>query len=371
MCDWFLPGYLAGGPIQSIASLTKHLQDDIEFKIITSDRDFKTNKPYSNVKLNEWTVFEGRSVFYVSSENMNSRFILNLIKHTSHDTLYLNSLFSVFFTIYPLIWKRQNKITSKIVIAPRGMLRNNALSIKPIKKKLFITIAKVIGLFKNVHWQSTSAEETAEIKTKIGNTISISEVSNLPSFINQHIEYIEKKENILKLVYIGRIVGVKNLNFAIDILKEVKNCDIIFDIYGPKEDMTYWDKCQSNSTLLPNNIHFKYKSILNPNEISSTIQRYHALFLPTKTENFGHIIAETLQNSRLVIISDQTPWKNLKNNHVGIDINLKNKEQFVNSIEQFAKLNQTEFDKMIQNCQTFINEKINIEHIKQDYLKLF
>lgn len=371
MCDWFLPGYLAGGPIQSIASLTKHLQDDVDFKIITSDRDFKTKNSYSNVKLNEWTVFEGRNVFYISQENMNSKFILNVIKHTPHDVLYLNSLFSIFFTIYPLTWKVQNKITSKIIIAPRGMLQSNALSVKPIKKKLFLIIAKSLGLFKNVHWQSTSSEETKEIKTKIGNNICISEISNLPSNTHQQTEFIEKKENVLKLFFIGRIVDVKNLNFAIDVLKDVKHCEIFFDVYGPKEDLIYWNKCQNNSTLLPNHIHFKYKSVLKPNEISTTIKQYHALFLPTKTENFGHIISETIQNSRLVIISDQTPWKNLKNKRVGVDINLKNKDQFINSIEQFAGLNQIEFDRMIQNCHSFINEKLNIENIKQDYLKLF
>ena len=33
LCDWFLPGYLAGGPIQSIATLTQQLGNDIDFKI--------------------------------------------------------------------------------------------------------------------------------------------------------------------------------------------------------------------------------------------------------------------------------------------------------------------------------------------------
>ncbi|MBK8369616.1 MAG: hypothetical protein IPL10_20170 [Bacteroidetes bacterium] len=64
---------MAGGPIQSIATLTKQLGNDIDFKITTTDRDFKSNKPYDNVKVNEWTNFEGRDVFYVSPENDESR----------------------------------------------------------------------------------------------------------------------------------------------------------------------------------------------------------------------------------------------------------------------------------------------------------
>ena len=136
LCDWFLPGYLAGGPIQSIATLTQQLGNDLNFKIITSDRDLKSNKAYDGIKTNEWTQFEGRHVFYVSPENMNSDFILNLIQCTKHDVIYINSLYSKLFTVFPLQWKKQHKINAEIVLAPRGMLRDKALAVKPIKKQI-------------------------------------------------------------------------------------------------------------------------------------------------------------------------------------------------------------------------------------------
>ena len=90
LCDWFLPGYLAGGPIQSIATLTKQLSNDVNFKIITTDRDFNADAAYKTIELNCWTTFDGRSVFYVSPENLNSEFILKIIQDTPHDALYLN-----------------------------------------------------------------------------------------------------------------------------------------------------------------------------------------------------------------------------------------------------------------------------------------
>ena len=36
------------------------------------------------------------------------------------------------------------------------------------------------------------------------------------------------------------------------------------------------------------------------------------LILPTKGENFGHVIAESLSASLPVIISQNTPWRNLQ-----------------------------------------------------------
>ena len=370
LCDWFLPGYLAGGPIQSIASLTQQLGNDIDFKIITTDRDFKSNESYKNIRINEWTVFEGRTVFYVSPENMNPEFLLKLIRNTSHDTIYLNSLFSINFAINPLKWKLQRKINSKIIIAPRGMLGDGALAIKPIKKKIFLMFAKLFGLFKNVHWQSTSAQETTEIKKCIGQSVKIIEASNFPN-IAKEIKTVEKKEGELKLVFISRISEKKNLNFAIKVLKEIKESKIIFDVYGPIEDEIYWNVCQENAKLLPKNVNFNYKGVLMPQQIGETISQYHSLFLPTQNENYGHIIVETLQHARPVILSDQTPWRNLGKEQVGFDIALNDKNKFILAIDSLTHLSQLEFESMSKTCIAYINCQLNIENIKAKYLELF
>jgi glycosyltransferase involved in cell wall biosynthesis len=370
LCDWFLPGYLAGGPIQSIANLTQELSDEFNFKIITTDRDFKSDKAYENITLNEWTNFENRTVFYVSPENLNEPFLLALIKNTPHDVIYLNSLFSKHFTINVLKWKAKHKINSTIILAPRGMFSNGALAIKPLKKKLFFSYANFLKLFNTICFQATTKQEASEIKQRMGNNVLIKEVSNLPHVINE-IETIEKNINEVRLFSISRISSIKNINYAIQILKEIKTLNITFDIYGPIEDEAYWETCLENSKTLPNNIRFNYKGIVHPNQIGFTISKYHALFLPTQNENFGHIIVETLQYGRPVIISNQTPWQNLENESVGFDISLTNKQKFIEAIEKLSELNQDEFNTITTKCVSYINAKLNLEDIKKQYIKLF
>jgi glycosyltransferase involved in cell wall biosynthesis len=370
LCDWFLPGYLAGGPIQSIATLTQHLGNDVHFKIITTDRDFHSNTAYKNIEIDTWTVFEGREVFYVSPENMNPEFILQLITTTTHDKLYLNSLFSRFFTVYPLKWKQQGKISSEIILAPRGMLGDGALAIKPLKKKLFLISAACFGLFKEVKWQSTSAQETAEIKKRIGKDAAVFEISNLPKPAGP-LKSLDKEKGLLNLCFISRISEKKNLNFAIDVLKEVKDLHIRFDVYGPVEDDAYWNNCLHNSTQLPAGIIFGYKGSLKPEEIGATVNNYHALFLPTQNENYGHIIVETLQQNRPVILSDQTPWRDLQKEGVGFDLSLYTKSDFVKAVISLAQLNCKEFEVMSHACSTYIHKQLNIEAIKAAYIKLF
>jgi hypothetical protein len=371
LSDWFLPGYKAGGPIQSIANLVAHLHEEFKIKIITTDRDFKSNQVYDSITSDEWLNLYGVEIYYISLDNLHSNYILNLIQSTPHDLLYLNSLFSKYFAVMPLRWKKKGLINSKIVLAPRGMLRKTALAVKPIKKKLFLRYAKIYKLFQNITWQSTSKEETFEIKKEIGVKINVVQVSNFPSAI-KHIQAIEKKPFQLKLCFIARIVDIKNLSFAIDVLMKVNHrFDVLIDVYGPAEDEVYFALCQEKAEHLPKNISYNYKGALPSDLVDLTLANYHALFLPTQTENFGHVIVQSLQNGRPVIISDNTPWKNLSQHEAGFDINLTTLKEFVSAIEAMAELPDEDYRIMSKASKLYINQQLNIDEIKAKYLELF
>ena len=83
------------------------------------------------------------------------------------------------------------------------------------------------------------------------------------------------------------------------------------------EDHEYWSKCIALITQLPKNVVVTYKKELAFNEVQTTISNYHALFLPTLNENFGHSIVESLLSGCPAIISDQTPWDDLEKNNAG------------------------------------------------------
>lgn len=366
-----MPGYKAGGPIQSVANLSAHLKEEFNLKIITTDRDFKSTKPYDSVELNKWININGIEVYYIGIDDLHSDFVLKLIQNTAHNILYLNSLFSKYFAVLPLRWKKKGLINSKVIIAPRGMLRKTALAVKPIKKKLFLRYAKIYKLFQDITWQSTSNEETFEIKKEIGTKVNVVQVSNFPSAIKP-IKAIDKKVFNLKLCFIARIVDIKNLSFAIDVLMKVNKQFIIeFDVFGPVEDESYFLLCDNKSKLLPKHINYTYKGELPSEVVDDSLSNYHALFLPTQTENFGHIIVQAFQNGRPVIISDNTPWKSLSQHQVGFDINLSSLPDFVSAIETMAELPEEDYKLMCQSSLRYIHQKLNIEMIKQDYLKLF
>jgi len=291
--DWYLPGYKAGGPIQSCANLVDHLKQDFNFKIVTRNTDYCETVPYKMVKSNEWNVIEENTqIYYFSGDKLTKRNIYELIQQTKYDAVYLNGVFSYFFTIVPLLYFRKNR-GNNVVVAARGMLASGALAIKSRKKQLFLKFAKLLGLFKQVLFHATNESEKQDILKAMGKRSNIKIAGNLSKKIAlEHFEQKNKAAGKLKLVNIARIAPEKNLRFALEILCEVKDT-VEFDFYGPIYEENYFNECKSVIEKLPHNISATYMGVLPNTEVNQTLKKYDAMLMPTLGENFGHIILES------------------------------------------------------------------------------
>ncbi len=342
--DWYLPGYKAGGPIRSCANMIDQLKDKYYFSIITRDTDFGETKAYSNIKSNQWNeIDEYHRVYYVSNDQLTKQFIKTKIEESSN-TIYLNSLFSKFFTIYPLQFAKN--LNKKIVLAPRGMLGLGALSIKPLKKKVFITGSKIIGLFKNVTWHASAEKEKYEIENVFGKNAKIKIAQNL--LPKKEITFYEKvkSENHVNLFFLSRIAVNKNLEQVLNTIEKVDSqYHINLRLIGPIEQENYWLHCKNkiNELNKKNNIKIEQLGPIPNSQIASILKDQHFLFLPSYSENFGHAVIESFTAFCPVILSDQTPWRNLLPEKLGWDIALKDEFGFINAVETAAKMNQEEF----------------------------
>ena len=76
--------------------------------------------------------------------------------------------------------------------------------------------------------------------------------------------------------------------------------------------MAYWEKCQRIIDDLPENIQVKYNGTIGHEKVVREMASHDLFFLPTLGENFGHVIFEALAAGCPILISDQTPWRNLE-----------------------------------------------------------
>ena len=331
--------------------------------ICTNNHDFGDDKPYKDIVFDKVTKYQEYNVVYLSKMDKNS--ISKVIKDFEPDILYLNSFFSKTTQLVMLL----NKFTfkKKLVVAPRGELQENALNIKKTKKLVYLFIYKLFGLYKNTYFHSTDAIETKSIKE----LFQIDNITQLQNAVKiRNFEPLTKNANELKIIFVSRIARKKNLLFALKLLQNLDE-NIIFDIYGPKEDREYWNECQSIIDELPANIHVSYKGSLTQSEIVNKMREYHCFLFPTLSENFGHVIVEAMQAGLVPIISDQTPWRALKAVNAGWDVSLEDEPSYVKAIKALHVMDGKEYSKKSLAIMEYIHNKLDMDKLALGYASFF
>lgn len=366
----YLPGFKGGGPIRSIANMVDTLGDQQDFSIITSDRDIGETAPYSSIVSKKWNKIGKANVIYVSRGLDGVKDISRILKTEKFDAISLNSFFSFQFSIIPLIICNFFLKNTPIIIGPRGEFSKGALSIKSTKKRIFLLAANALGLYRDVVWHASSQFEASDIRRVIGKKAKVRVAINISKPVDD-IDLFRRSENApLKVIFISRISPMKNLIGAIDMARNIGK-SVIFDVYGPIEDELYWKQCCISAEKLPNNVIFNYKTALHPTKVTETLVNYDLFFLPTFGENFGHVIAEALSAGLPVLISDRTPWRNLKENSIGWDIPLDQPEKFIECIEECCQKSPEEYENWRKSIRAWAVENIgNAEAIEQNR-KLF
>lgn len=368
--DWFLPGFRAGGPIRSIANLIEHLSEFFDFFIVTSDTDYLQNKPYDNIEPDKWLNFNfWVKIIYLSKQNLKFNTIKNLIEQQNYDLILINGIFSVYFSIVPLYFAKRMK--KKIIVSPRGMLSQQAFSRKAFVKKLFIKVNQILGFYKNVIFHTTSVQENNDVLALLSRN-KIYFIPNLPRkiLLKNNNNCLQKQKGKLKLVSIARISQEKNTKFALEILSNIVEGKVEFDIYGGIYDKDYWQQCSQIIEKIEN-VKVKYCGTIDTQKVQQTFANYHFAFMPSKAENFGHSILECLSAGTPVIISNTTPWQNLQYLGIGWDLELEDKNKFVDVIKQSINMENEQYQQMRNNASEFAKNYFKNNSDAEKYIKMF
>jgi glycosyltransferase involved in cell wall biosynthesis len=176
---------------------------------------------------------------------------------------------------------------------------------------------------------------------------------------------VSKEKGQLRLVSMARIAPEKNTLFALEALKRTAGkVDIVFDLYGQIYNETYWQECKTVIDALPSNITINYRGMVESDKVAEVIGDYHFLFLPSRGENFGHVILESFTAARPVLISDQTPWRELEKLYCGYDLPLE-ENLFAETIGGMVEMDENEWEKMCEaarkRAEAFCNDEENLE----------
>ena len=366
--DWYTPGFKAGGPIRSVSNMVSYFKEDYDFYILTSAYDLGDYKPYTSVLLNQWHDQDGVFIKYLDKTRLNYPTIKSNLAEVGADVLYLNSLFSRNFTLYPLRFAR--KQSKRIILAPRGMLGKGALEIKQSKKRVFLSVAKILGWYKNIVWHASTEEEVGEIKKVFGDHSKVKVAQNIPVkqifSLDQVIEF--KRTGKVKFIFMSRISKKKNLHLAINALKAIKlDREVEFDIYGTNEDRLYFESFRKDIGKLSPQLTISYRGEVHPDKVPELYAKADYMLLPTMHENFGHTIVEAWANGCPVIISQNTPWHELESKNIGWDVDIDQDGALEQTLDKAIHSDFETYKNRVASSYRFFSDEVMDRHIIEDH----
>lgn len=353
-----------------LAGTIDHVGDRFRFEVLTRDRDLGDHRPYERV--GREPVGKARCR-YMGPEEISMLGLRRAIRSIAHDAIYLNSVFSAAFGVMPLMLRRMRLIPRvPVVLAPRGELDPGALALKRVKKRAYLVAARLLGLHRGVVWQASSSIERANIERWFGPGSRVVVARDLverdvPGSANGRAR---KQPGSLHAVFLSRLSPKKNLIFALQVLSEVRG-EVSLDVYGPIEDVSYWERCVQLIDRLPANVKVRYGGAVEHEQVDALLRGYDLLLLPTLGENYGCAILEALLAGCLVLISDRTPWRDLDQRGVGWDLPLSDRDRFRSIIETCCEMSAEEHERRSEVAQQWAARTRNDPRAVRQHAALF
>ncbi len=197
----------------------------------------------NGITVDQWVEYvPGVKIFYASLYKLRLNSIREHFINVQPDFIYLNSMFSKKFTIYPLWLKRSNRISSRIILAPRGMLKRSALDFKRRKKRVFLSFLKWMKVPQLVTFHATDENERADVIFQFGKETKVTTISNFPGSQDEIILPPGKSSGFLNILFVGRIHPIKGLDILLNALKPIR-ATARLTVVGNPEDISYRKFC--------------------------------------------------------------------------------------------------------------------------------
>lgn len=370
--DYYIPGYRAGGPVQSVYNLAVLLKREYHIKVVCRDRDLNEKAAYSGIETGDWTHIEERhEVMYLPAERKSLKKILSLIRENREHIVYINGLYSFYFSLFPVLCCMVLNIR-RVFIQVRGMLHKSALSVKPVRKQVFLAFARGFGLYRSYTMLASGEEEAVQIRKAIGkaNVLLAPNVPLMPETEVPPAREFRKKNGVVSFLYVGRIAPEKNPLALLEAIKELNTpCIITFCGTGLNEAFMLSFINMLNS--LPGHITATHIPFVPHHKVTELMHEHDIFVMPSLGENFGHAIFEAFVSAMPVIIGNNTPWKDAEETGAGYAVDPMNREELVQALRNFTEMNEEEYTRAGRAAFSIALNYLKSNNFSEIYKKLF
>jgi glycosyltransferase involved in cell wall biosynthesis len=300
----YYPSLVYGGPTVSTNNLCKALAETHEVFVITTTANGDVELDVERKKVQH--VNNVPVIYFPRIVKGHVHFSPSLLKHLwrnagKYEVIHIHSWWNLVSVLSAFVCYFIGK---KYIISPRGTLSD--FSIKGSRvRRLMLSFCKAT-IFKKAVFHVTSAKEMDEVK-KIGITSEVSIIPNIISLGYLNMQHQDSSE-IFRLIFLGRIHPVKNLELLFDALAKLP-FKFQLQIIGSGEK-TYIEKLKD--ILNQKSISQQCKwlgDIYDDERKQHFLQQSDCLVVLSKTENFSNVIIEALNVGTPVLVAKDVGLK--------------------------------------------------------------
>ncbi len=332
----FFPAWRQGGPSESVYRLCRSLAERGCFvRVLTTDSHglgqvLEVEKDQELIMADFLSVRYCRRMIQDSVSPALLKCLPSYIRWA--DVVHLTAVYS--FPTIPALFL--SKLYKKPVIwSPRGSLQKWEKSSKLKLKAIWNQVCWLLGPKKLV-FHVTSEEEAEESRNSLPgiNTVIIPNGVDVPRQVN-HVP----RQGILRLGYLGRLdpkKGLENLLMACETFVPKKKIPFSLTIGGTGSS-SYTQIITNMIIKLGLSSYVNMIGQVEPCGKAHFFENIDILIMPSYTENFGLVVAESLAHGIPVIASKGTPWKRLEKMACGLWVE-NDSCSLANAIEQINKM---------------------------------
>lgn len=252
-------------------------------------------------------------------------------------------------------------------ITPHGMLEPWIIKHNHWKKVVAMFLYEKRALRSAVNLIATAESEKNNIlKLKVTNN----EIPVIPNGID--ISCIKIKDSWIKrnkILYISRIHEKKGIELFIDVANSMKsdlsNYEFVIAGEGAPDYVADLKRKASESEL-----NFTFVGGVYGDEKWKMFQDADFFVLPTNSENFGYVIAESLSSGTPVITTTGAPWSLIEKYECGKWIE-RTKESLKEAIKEMIQKDEEELKKMGLSGRNLVEENFTSQKVAEELYKIY
>lgn len=277
--------------------------------------------------------------------------------------IHVHGLWDVKVLLLSLFYKRKSDVR---VHSTHGMMSSFSFNDKKFKKLSFHFLFQmpIIKGYK-IHI-ANSTFELADLRKHFHSNSIIS----IPNGVDSIPQSFRLSSNRCSILYFGRIHRKKNLHLLIEgfglVQRSVQNLKL--EIIGTG-DPRYL--IQLEELIRKNGIqNIEFKPAIEYDKRFEAFQNALVTALPSKNENFGLVVAESLACGVPVIVSENMPWEDVAMRGCGWVVNTT-PESIAEAIKNVSKKSESELIAMGRRGAKWIRDDFSWQQINQRILDLY